>query len=301
MFQDEPWQPWQGWCPRTVHSVFACIFQNYKIYWHFQTSIVPKCRQQRFQPQETLLHLPHPAGRADNKYIERHHQNQTQQDPETTGNHIRVPTTTSWCLFSGRMCYSVVVTKRLFGGTFHFFEAIVGNTLQCCILLFHAVSVSLPVDIHWIVSFQTASSSSSNSSPSFEYMHQCCIKQKFRWSRVGHRAVTVCIHLGVKKNMKHYETARPRWGVWIQRYGRSPRCLAEAHPWCASRPFISMDDGQSTTFILKKVCQSAVVFCKVRIEDHMALRTKIHMIFRTKERKSLCSKLFRPISNYSYY
>lgn len=202
MFQDEPWQPWQGWCPRTVHSVFACIFQNYKIYWHFQTSIVPKCRQQRFQPQETLLHLPHPAGRADNKYIERHHQNQTQQDPETTGNHIRVPTTTSWCLFSGRMCYSVVVTKRLFGGTFHFFEAIVGNTLQCCILLFHAVSVSLPVDIHWIVSFQTASSSSSNSSPSFEYMHQCCIKQKFRWSRVGHRAVTVCIHLGVKK----YET-----------------------------------------------------------------------------------------------
>ena len=199
MFQDEPWQPWQGWCPRTVHSVFACIFQNYKIYWHFQTSIVPKCRQQRFQPQETLLHLPHPAGRADNKYIERHHQNQTQQDPETTGNHIRVHTTTSWCLFSGRMCYSVVVTKRLFGGTFHFFEAIVGNTLQCCILLFHAVSVSLPVDIHWIVSFQTASSSSSNSSPSFEYMHQCCIKQKFRWSRVGHRAVTVCIHLGVKK------------------------------------------------------------------------------------------------------
>ena len=149
------------------------------MYWHFQISIVSKCRQQVFQPQETLLHLPHPAGRAHRKYIERHHQNQTQQDRETKGDHSRVPTTTSWCAFSGCMCYSVVVRRRLCGGTFHFLEATVeNNTLQCCILLF-------PHLRQWTFTrpfrFRPPHPPQTHRLPL-----STCIKQKFRWSRVGH-------------------------------------------------------------------------------------------------------------------
>ena len=169
--------------------------------------------------------------------------------------------------------------KRLVnGGTFHFFEAIVGNTLQCCTLL-------------------------------FPYLWQWTFTGSFRFGP-PHPPRTHRPPLNTAKNSmepsrspSHDSLYTPVWRkVWncktsmsldeafeLLEFGR----MSQSSLSCRSTSMVRFkafhqNEGLPTidNFYLQKVCQPAVVFCKVRIEDHMALRTEFHMIFWTKKRKS---------------